>query len=46
MSKKRKKTMKESPGVTRRDMLKMGGAAGAATFLGPTMLTSWTTFCS
>ena len=41
MSKKRKKTKKESSGVSRRDMLKIGGAAGAATILGPTMLTSW-----
>jgi len=46
MAKKRKKTRKESPGVTRRDMLKMGGAAGAATFLGPTMLTSWKAYAS
>jgi FtsP/CotA-like multicopper oxidase with cupredoxin domain len=44
MSKKRKKTGKESSGVTRRDMLKIGGAAGAATILGPTMLTSWKSY--
>src|SRR5262245_8251192 len=46
MAKKRKKTRKESSGVSRRDMLKMGGAAGAATFLGPTMLTSWKAYAS
>ena len=46
MSKKRKKTKKESSGVSRRDMLKMGGAAGAATILGPTMLTSWKAYAS
>src|SRR5262245_57408945 len=41
MSKKRKKTIKDTSGITRRDMLKMGaGAAGAAAVLGPTMLTS------
>ena len=44
MSKKRKKTGKESSGVSRRDMLKIGGAAGAATVLGPTMLTSWKSY--
>ena len=46
MSKKRKKTKKESSDITRRDMLKMGGAAGAATILGPTMLTSWKAYAS
>src|SRR5215510_10163772 len=46
MAKKRKKTKKESSGVSRRDMLKMGGAAGAATILGPTMLTSWKAYAS
>ena len=46
MSKKRKKSKKESSGVSRRDMLKMGGAAGAATILGPTMLTSWKAYAS
>jgi FtsP/CotA-like multicopper oxidase with cupredoxin domain len=40
MSKKRKKTRKDNLGVTRRDMLKMGAAAGAVTALGPTILTS------
>jgi FtsP/CotA-like multicopper oxidase with cupredoxin domain len=41
MSKKKKKTIKDSSSITRRDMLKMGaGAAGAAAVLGPTMLTS------
>jgi FtsP/CotA-like multicopper oxidase with cupredoxin domain len=40
MSKKRKKTRKESSSITRRDILKMGAAAGATTVLGPTMLTS------
>jgi FtsP/CotA-like multicopper oxidase with cupredoxin domain len=40
MSKKRKKTGKESSGVSRRDMLKIGGAAGAATVLGPSIFTS------
>src|SRR5687767_11310691 len=44
MSKKRKKTGKEGSGVSRRDMLKIGGAAGAATVLGPTMLTSWKSY--
>jgi FtsP/CotA-like multicopper oxidase with cupredoxin domain len=46
MSKKRKKNKKESSDITRRDMLKMGGAAGAATILGPTMLTSWKAYAS
>src|SRR5262245_53285724 len=46
MSKKQKKTRKEGSGVTRRDMIKMGGAAGAATVLGPTMLTSWKAYAS
>lgn len=40
MSKKRKKTNKENLGVTRRDMLKISAAAGAAAALGPTILTS------
>jgi FtsP/CotA-like multicopper oxidase with cupredoxin domain len=40
MSKKRKKTRKESSSITRRDILKMGAAAGATTVLGPTILTS------
>ena len=35
MSKKRKKTSKEKLSITRRDMLKMGAAAGAASVLGP-----------
>jgi FtsP/CotA-like multicopper oxidase with cupredoxin domain len=46
MAKKRKKDKNESSGVTRRDMLKMGGAAGAVTILGPTMLTSWKSYAS
>ncbi|HEU0177865.1 MAG TPA: multicopper oxidase domain-containing protein [Blastocatellia bacterium] len=46
MAKKRKKTRKESSGVSRRDMLKMGGAAGAATILGPTVLTSRKAYAS
>jgi FtsP/CotA-like multicopper oxidase with cupredoxin domain len=46
MAKKRKKTRKESSGVTRRDMIKMGAAAGAATVFGPTMLTSWKSYAS
>jgi FtsP/CotA-like multicopper oxidase with cupredoxin domain len=44
MARKRKKTRNESSGVTRRDMLKMGAAAGAAGVLGPTMLTSWKSY--
>jgi FtsP/CotA-like multicopper oxidase with cupredoxin domain len=35
-----KKTEKRGIELTRRDMLKMGGAAGVATVLGPTILTS------
>ncbi|HEX5084628.1 MAG TPA: multicopper oxidase domain-containing protein, partial [Blastocatellia bacterium] len=46
MARKRKKTRNNSSGVTRRDMLKMGGAAGAAGVLGPTMLTSWKSYAS
>ncbi|HEY7184809.1 MAG TPA: multicopper oxidase domain-containing protein, partial [Blastocatellia bacterium] len=46
MARKRKKTRKDNPSVTRRDMLKMGAAAGAATVLGPTMLTSWKSYAS
>lgn len=46
MARKRKKTRNESSGVTRRDMLKMGAAAGAAGVLGPTMLTSWKSYAS
>lgn len=46
MARKRKKTRNESSGVTRRDMLKMGAAAGAAGALGPTMLTSWKAYAS
>jgi FtsP/CotA-like multicopper oxidase with cupredoxin domain len=41
MAKKRKKTGKESSGVTRRDMLKIGAAASV---MGPTMLTSWKSY--
>src|SRR5262245_45973793 len=44
MARKRKKTRNEISGVTRRDMLKMGAAAGAAGVLGPTMLTSWKSY--
>jgi hypothetical protein len=40
MSKKQKKTRKDSSSVTRRDVLKMGAAAGAVTALGPTIFTS------
>ncbi len=40
MSKKQKKTRKDNSSVTRRDILKMGGAAGAAAALGPTIFTS------
>jgi FtsP/CotA-like multicopper oxidase with cupredoxin domain len=40
MPKKRKKTKNESSDVTRRDILKGAGAAGAAAVLGPMMLTS------
>ena len=46
MAKKRKKTGKESSGVTRRDMLKIGAAAGAAAVVGPTMLTSWKSYAA
>jgi hypothetical protein len=35
MPKKRKKTKNESSNVTRRDILKGAGAAGAAAVLGP-----------
>ena len=40
MPKKRKKTKKDNSSITRRDMLKGAGAAGAAAVLGPIMLTS------
>jgi FtsP/CotA-like multicopper oxidase with cupredoxin domain len=40
MPKKRKKTKNDSSDVTRRDILKGAGAAGAAAVLGPIMLTS------
>jgi FtsP/CotA-like multicopper oxidase with cupredoxin domain len=40
MPKKQKKTKKEGSAVTRRDVLKMGAAAGAVTALGPTIFTS------
>jgi FtsP/CotA-like multicopper oxidase with cupredoxin domain len=40
MPKKRKKTKKDNQSITRRDMLKIGGAAGAAAVLGPTIFTS------
>ena len=40
MSKKQKKTRKDKSSVTRRDVLKMGAAAGAVTALGPTIFTS------
>src|ERR671922_159634 len=42
MSKRRKKSKSKNQGsgVTRRDMLKLGSAAGAATVLGPIVLTS------
>jgi hypothetical protein len=40
MPKKRKKTKKDNSSITRRDMLKGAGAAGAAAIMGPIMLTS------
>jgi FtsP/CotA-like multicopper oxidase with cupredoxin domain len=40
MPKKRKKTKKDNSSITRRDMLKGAGAAGAAAVMGPIMLTS------
>jgi FtsP/CotA-like multicopper oxidase with cupredoxin domain len=40
MSKRRKKSKSKNHGITRRDMLKLGSAAGAATVLGPIVLTS------
>jgi FtsP/CotA-like multicopper oxidase with cupredoxin domain len=42
MSKRRKKSKSKNQGsgITRRDMLKLGSAAGAATILGPIVLTS------
>src|SRR5262245_7667281 len=40
MAKKQKKTRKDSSSVTRRDVLKLGAAAGAVTALGPTIFTS------
>src|SRR5262245_61563432 len=40
MPKKRKKTKKDNSSITRRDMLKRAGAAGAAAVMGPIMLTS------
>ena len=46
MARKRKKTSKGSSGVSRRDVLKMGAAAGAMTALGPTVLTSWKSYAS
>ncbi len=46
MSKKRKKTRKDSLSITRRDMLKMGAVAGTATALGPTVLTSWKSYAA
>jgi len=42
--KKRKKTKNDSSDVTRRDILKGAGAAGAAAVLGPIMLTSRKSF--
>jgi FtsP/CotA-like multicopper oxidase with cupredoxin domain len=44
MPKKRKKTKNDSSDVTRRDILKGAGAAGAAAVLGPMMLTSRKSF--
>jgi FtsP/CotA-like multicopper oxidase with cupredoxin domain len=44
MPKKRKKTKNDSSDVTRRDILKGAGAAGAAAVLGPLMLTSRKSF--
>src|SRR5262245_19129283 len=44
MPKKRKKTKNDSSNVTRRDLLKGAGAAGAAAVLGPMMLTSRKSF--
>src|SRR5262249_3799053 len=40
MPKKRKKTKKDNSSITRRDILKGAGAAGAAAVMGPIMLTS------
>src|SRR5690242_14740202 len=40
MPKKRKKTKKDNSTITRRDMLKAAGAAGAAAVMSPIMLTS------
>jgi FtsP/CotA-like multicopper oxidase with cupredoxin domain len=40
MPKKRKKTKKDNSSITRRDLLKGTGAAGAAAVMGPIMLTS------
>ncbi|HEU0184492.1 MAG TPA: multicopper oxidase domain-containing protein, partial [Blastocatellia bacterium] len=40
MQKKLKKTKKDNSSITRRDMLKGAGAAGAAAVMGPIMLTS------
>ena len=40
MPKKRKKTQKDNSSITRRDMLKGAGAAGAAAVMAPIMLTS------
>jgi FtsP/CotA-like multicopper oxidase with cupredoxin domain len=46
MPKKRKKTKNDSSDVTRRDILKGAGAAGAAAVLGPIMLTSRKAFAT
>ena len=46
MPKKRKKTKNDSSDVTRRDILKGAGAAGAAAVLGPMMLTSRKAFAT
>src|SRR5262245_30567228 len=44
MPKKRKKTKKDNSSITRRDLLKGAGAAGAAAVMGPIMLTSKKSF--
>ena len=46
MPKKRKKTKKDNSSITRRDLLKGAGAAGAAAVLSPIMLTSRKAFAS
>src|SRR5215475_13397488 len=46
MPKKQKKTKKDNSSITRRDMLKGAGAAGAAAVMGPIMLTSRKAFAT